>query len=157
MSNPFDLHGRIALVTGAARGLGEAIAAGLARAGATVVYNGRDEAALGIARGKLDRGLATDSAVFDVTQQQAVKAGIAAIEAKHGALDIVVNNAGIQHRGPLGDFSQQDWEAVIATNLTAPFLVAQAAARGMQQRGRGSIINIASLTLSLIHISEPTR
>jgi gluconate 5-dehydrogenase len=149
MPNPFELNGRIALVTGAARGLGEAIAAGLAQAGATVVYNGRDAVALDKARRKLDPALATDSAVFDVTQQHAVRAGIADIEARHGSLDIVVNNAGIQHRGPLGDFAQADWEAVIATNLTAPFLVAQAAARGMQQRGRGSIINIASLTSEL--------
>ncbi|MEO6929922.1 MAG: glucose 1-dehydrogenase [Casimicrobiaceae bacterium] len=149
MSNPFDLKGRIALVTGAARGLGEAIAAGLAQAGATVVYNGRDAKALDKARGKLDPALSTDHAVFDVTQQQAVRDGIAAIEAKHGSLDIVVNNAGIQRRNPVGEFSQADWDAVIATNLTAPFLVAQAASRGMQQRGRGSIINIASLTSEL--------
>ena len=149
MSNPFDLKGRIALVTGAARGLGEAIAAGLAQAGATVVYNGRDAKALDKARGKLDPALWTDNAVFDVTQQQAVRDGIAGIEAKHGSLDIVVNNAGIQRRNPVGEFSQADWDAVIATNLTAPFLVAQAASRGMQQRGRGSIINIASLTSEL--------
>ena len=149
MANPFDLSGRIALVTGAARGLGAAIAAGLAQAGATVVYNGRDLAALDSARAKLGRDLATDSTVFDVTQIDAVREGIATIERNHGSLDIVVNNAGIQKRNPVGEFSQSDWDAVIATNLTAPFLVAQAASRGMQRRGRGSIINIASLTSEL--------
>jgi gluconate 5-dehydrogenase len=149
MTNAFDLSGRVALVTGAARGLGEAIAAGLAGAGATVVYNGRDLAALDTARAKLDRSRATESAVFDVTQLDAVRDGIAAIERKHGALDIVVNNAGVQRRNPIGEFTQDDWDAVIATNLTAPFLVAQAASRGMQKRGRGSIINIASLTSEL--------
>ncbi|MEP7062524.1 MAG: glucose 1-dehydrogenase [Betaproteobacteria bacterium] len=149
MANPFDLSGRVALVTGAARGLGEAIAAGLAEAGATVVYNGRDLAALDKARAKLPRERATDSKVFDVTQIDAVRDGIAAIERNHGALDIVVNNAGIQRRNPVGEFSMADWDAVIATNLTAPFIVAQAASRGMQRRSRGSIINIASLTSEL--------
>jgi gluconate 5-dehydrogenase len=149
MHTPFDLSGRVALVTGAARGLGEAIAAGLARAGATVVYNGRNRVALDAARGKLDAALATDAAVFDVTQPEAVRDGIAAIERTHGHLDIVVNNAGIQHRKPFGEFTKDEWDAVMATNLTAPFLVAQAVARGMQQRGRGSIINIASLTSEL--------
>lgn len=149
MANPFDLSGRVALVTGAARGLGEAIAAGLAQAGAMVIYNGRDRAALDKARGKLGGQLATDSAVFDVTEIGAVREGIEAIEQKHGSLDIVVNNAGIQRRNPVDEFTQEDWNAVIATNLTAPFLVAQAAARGMRRRGRGSIINIASLTSEL--------
>ncbi|HEY7902075.1 MAG TPA: glucose 1-dehydrogenase [Casimicrobiaceae bacterium] len=149
MQTPFDLSGRVALVTGAARGLGEAIAAGLARAGATVVYNGRNRVALDAARAKLDAALATDTAVFDVTVPEAVRDGIAAIERAHGHLDIVVNNAGIQHRKPFGEFTKDEWDAVMATNLTAPFLVAQAAARGMQQRGRGSIVNIASLTSEL--------
>ncbi len=147
--NPFDLTGRVALVTGAARGLGAAIAAGLARAGALVVYNGRNRAALDAARGKLEAGLASDAAVFDVTSSDSVRDGIASIEATHGHLDILVNNAGMQLRKPLGDFSADDWNAVIATNLTAPFLVAQAASRGMRARGRGAIINIASLTSEL--------
>ena len=97
--NPFDLTGRIALVTGAARGLGHAMATALAQAGATVVFNGRDLAALEAARSTLARdGRATDTSVFDVTDVAAVSAGIDAIEAKHGALDIVINNAGIQRR-----------------------------------------------------------
>ena len=150
MHNPFDLTGRIALVTGAARGLGQAIAAGLARNGATVVYNGRDRAALEAARAPIAKdGGKTDIGVFDVTSAEAVKAGVAAIEDKHGAIDIVVNNAGIQRRNPVAEFKLADWDAIMATNLTAPFLVAQAVVPGMAKRKRGSIINIASLTSEL--------
>ncbi len=149
MPTSFDLTGRIALVTGAARGLGTAIARGLAEAGATVVFNGRDAAALDAARARLPAGCKTDHEVFDVTSQEAIVAGIFAIEARHGALDIVVNNAGVQKRHPLGEFPKDEWDAIIATNLTAPFLVSQAAAKGMAARGRGSIINLASLTSEL--------
>ena len=129
--NPFDLTGRIVLVTGAARGLGHAMATALAQAGATVVFNGRDRDALEAARGALaTSGRKTDVAVFDVTDPDAVKAGVAAIERKHGAIDVVVNNAGIQRRNAVEAFTKADWDAVIATNLTAPFLVAQAVCRG---------------------------
>ncbi|GMU70541.1 MAG: SDR family oxidoreductase [Burkholderiales bacterium] len=148
--NPFDLTGRVALVTGAARGLGHAIAAGLANAGATVVLNGRDAAALDSAARQMSAdGRKTDIAAFDVTDAAAVAAGIAAIEARHGTLDILVNNAGIQRRHPIGAFPKADWDAIIATNLTAPFLCAQAAIPGMAKRRRGSIVNIASLTSEL--------
>ncbi|MEO5766683.1 MAG: glucose 1-dehydrogenase [Casimicrobiaceae bacterium] len=149
-SSPFDLTGRVALVTGAARGLGHAIATALSDAGATVIFNGRDLDALEAARGSLAAaGRKTDAVVFDVTDQDAVNAGIAAIERKHRALDIVVNNAGIQRRNAVHAFAKADWDAVIATNLTAPFLVAQAVVPGMKARGRGAIINIASLTSEL--------
>ena len=148
--NPFDLTGRVALVTGAARGRGHAIAEGLAQAGATVILNGRDAAALEKAVAPLSRdGGRIDTAVFDVTDADAVKAGVAAIERKHGALDVVVNNAGIQRRHPLAEFPKADWDAIIATNLTAPFLMAQAVVPGMTARKRGSIINISSLTSEL--------
>jgi gluconate 5-dehydrogenase len=88
--------------------------------------------------------------VFDVTDAAAVKAGIADIEAQHGSLDVVVNNAGIQRRHPADRFPLEDWHAVVATNLTAPFLVAQAAMTGMRARKRGSIVNIASLTTEIV-------
>lgn len=73
--------------------------------------------------------------MFDVTDVEAVKAGIAAIEAKHGSLDVVVNNAGIQRRHPVGDFPLADFDAIVETNLKAPFVVAQAAVPGMRKRG----------------------
>ena len=106
----FDLTGKVALVTGAYRGLGFAIANGLAQAGATVVLNGRKPEALATAVKTLtDTGLRASTSVFDVTDGDAVRAGIAAIEAEHGRVDILVNNAGIQRRNPLVDFKQQDW------------------------------------------------
>ena len=146
MDHPFDLSGKIALVTGAYRGLGFAIATGLARAGATVVLNARKADAVDEAAQALrEQGLAADTSVFDVTDRAAVRAAVAAIVAKHGAVDILFNNAGIQRRGALVDFSQSDWDAVIATNLTAPFLVSQAVLPGMIAKRHGKIVHIASL------------
>ncbi len=146
MDAPFDLSGRIALVTGAYRGLGFAIATGLARAGATVVLNARKADAVDEAAQALrEQGLAADTSVFDVTDRAAVRAAVTAIQAAHGGVDILFNNAGIQRRGALVDFSQSDWDAVIATNLTAPFIVSQAVLPGMIANRRGKIVHIASL------------
>ena len=153
-NHPFDLHGKVALVTGAYRGLGFAIAQGLAEAGATVVLNGRKAELLASAAKTLtDAGRRASTCVFDVTDGDAVRAGIAAVEREHGALDILVNNAGIQRRNPLVDFKRQDWDDVIATNLTAPYLVAQAALPGMIARKSGKIVNIASL---MSELARPT-
>ncbi len=149
MPYALDLAGRVALVTGAARGLGFALARGLARAGALVVLNGRDRAALDEARRTIAQDGDADVESFDVTDRAAVRAGVAAIEARRGAIDVLVNNAGIQRRHPVEAFPAEDWDAIIATNLTAPFLVAQAVIPGMKARGRGSIINIASLMSEL--------
>jgi len=149
-THPFDLTGKVALITGAYRGLGFAIARGLGEAGATVVLNGRKAEALDAAvRTLTDAGVRASKCVFDVADGAAVRAGVAAIEREHGHLDIVVNNAGIQRRGPLVDFKQQDWDDIIATNLTAPFLVSQAALPGMIARRSGKIIHIASLMSDL--------
>ena len=153
-AHPFDLTGKIALVTGAYRGLGFAIAKALASAGATVVLNGRKPDELAAAAKRLtDDGLKSGISVFDVADADAVHAAVAAVEAKHGRLDILVNNAGIQRRGPLVDFKLSDWDAIIATNLTAPFLVAQAVLAGMIARKSGKIINIASL---MSELARPT-
>ena len=150
----FDLTGRVALVTGAYRGLGLAMARGLAEAGAHVVLNGRKPDELALARDALrDEGLAVDVALFDVTERNEVNAAVADLEAKYGSVDVLVNNAGIQRRAPFADFSQEDWDAVIATNLTGPFIVAQAVVRGMIPRGRGKVIHIASL---LSELGRPT-
>ena len=150
MKHPFDLSGRIALVTGAYRGLGFAIARGLAEAGATVVLNSRKPVPLGEAAKTLaDAGLDVSTSAFDVTNGEAVKTAVALIEQQYGRLDILVNNAGIQRRNPLVDFKRQDWDDVIATNLTAPYLVAQAVLPGMIARKSGKIVNIASLMSDL--------
>jgi gluconate 5-dehydrogenase len=147
---PFALDGNVALVTGAYRGLGFAIARGLARAGAHVVLNGRKRTELAAAVKKLtDEGLGADFAVFDVTDPDAVRTSVAEIAAKHGAISILVNNAGIQRRAPFAEFSKADWDAVIATNLTAPFLVSQAVLPAMIEKKRGKIVHIASLMSDL--------
>ena len=146
ISHMFDLTGRVALVTGASRGLGFAIARGLAAAGAHVVVNGRDAHALAEATGRLvTDGYGATSAQFDVTDAGAVREAIAGIAADTGAIDILINNAGIQRRHPIVDFPKQDWDDVIATNLTAPHVVSQAVLPAMIERRRGKIIHIASL------------
>ena len=91
--------------------------------------------------------------MFDITDRAAIKAAVAAVIAKHGAIDILVNNAGIQRRGPLVDFTEKDWDDIIATNLTAPFVVSQAVLPGMIAKKRGKIIHIASL---MSELARPT-
>jgi gluconate 5-dehydrogenase len=155
MSLPlFDLSGRVALITGAYRGLGFGIARGLAQAGATVILNGRkpDELAKA-ARTLQDAGLAADIAAFDITDRDAIHEAVGAAVARHGAIDILVNNAGIQRRGPLVDFPQKEWDEIIATNLTAPFAMSQAVLPGMIAKKRGKIIHIASL---MSELARPT-
>jgi gluconate 5-dehydrogenase len=143
----FDITGRTALVTGSSRGIGRALARGLAEAGAEVVLNARDEGALGVAKDEIEQatGVAVHAAAFDVTDPAAVAAGIAHIEESVGPLDICVNNAGMQRRAPFTEFTLADWNALMATNVTSAFLVGREVAIRMKQRGRGKIINIASL------------
>ena len=146
ITSPFDLTGRVALVTGAYRGLGFAIAKGMADAGATVVLNGRRRDELEKAAKSIP---GADIAVFDVTKRDAITKAVGDIVARHGRIDILVNNAGIQRRGPFHEFPQQDWDDIIATNLTAPFVVSQAVVSGMIERKHGKIIHIASLMSDL--------
>lgn len=156
-SSLFDLAGRVALVTGSSRGIGSAIAAGLAEAGATVVLNGLDPARLERTRALLAERFGLDDAgrarivarAFDVTDDDAAEEGVAWIEEHVGPLRILVNNAGVQHRVPLLDLAVDDWERVMRTNLTSAFIVGRAAARRMIGRGEGKIINIASVQTDL--------
>jgi len=146
----FDLTGRRALVTGAGRGIGYALAGALAAAGAHVVLNGRTEATLNDAAASIrEWGGTADIGLFDVTDAAAVRAGIDTIEAEIGAIDILVNNAGIQRRAPLDQFDDGDWRALMATNLDSVYYVSKAAARHMIARGRGKIINIGSVQCEL--------
>lgn len=148
-SDLFDLHGRTALVTGSSRGIGRALARGLGEAGARVVLNARDATALDAAVAELRAaGIDVAAACFDVTDEAAVAAGIAGLDAA-GGINILVNNAGMQHRGALDQFELADWKRLMATNLDSVFLVSRAVARGMIARGGGRIINICSVQSEL--------
>jgi gluconate 5-dehydrogenase len=138
----FDISGRTALVTGSTRGIGRTLAQGLHDAGAQVILHGRDEEAAARAASELP---GARHVAFDVADAAAVARGVQAA----GELDILVNNAGIQHREPLLDVSEEVWRRVLDTNLTGAFLVGREVARGMVARGRGKIINVASLMSEL--------
>jgi gluconate 5-dehydrogenase len=142
----FDLTGRRALITGSSQGIGFALAQGLAGAGASVVLNGRDRAKLDQAAERIP-GAAT--LAFDATDHQAVRAAVDGFEQDNGAIDILVNNAGMQHRAPLEDFPPEAFEKLLQTNIASVFHVGQAVARHMIGRGRGKIINIASVQTAL--------
>lgn len=145
----FDLKGKRALVTGSSQGIGLAIAEGLAAHGAEVVLNGRDATKLDAASAQLKaRGYRVSVSGFDVTEADAVKEGVAAIE-KNGPIDILFNNAGMQFRTPLEDFPVDKWELLMKTNISSAFYVGQAVAKHMIARGRGKIINIASVQSEL--------
>ncbi len=146
MTGLFSLDGRVALVTGASRGIGFAIAEALADSGARVVLNGRDRTMLMRKADELRaKGGKAEAAVFDVTDAAASSKAVADAADKFGRLDILVNNAGIQHRVPLTDWTDADIERVMATNFTACFRLAREAARVMIPAQFGRIINIGSI------------
>jgi len=146
----FDLAGRTALVTGSSRGLGRAMAEGLAEAGAAVVLNGADGDRLTKAAAEMRAaGHTVHEARFDVTNEAEILQAFAALDAGGVAIDILVNNAGIQFRRPMVELDTADWRRVIETNLTSAFVIGREAAKRMIPRGHGKIINIGSLTSEL--------
>lgn len=150
MSGLFDLTGKVALVTGASRGLGYAMAEGLAEHGCHVILNARDPAALDAkVRALREKGLAADALAFDVADPTAVAREVAAIAERHGRLDVLVNNAGIQHRVPVSQWADEDFDRVIAVNLSACFRLAREASRIMLRQKSGSIINTGSVAAIL--------
>ena len=150
MLKMFDLSGKRALVTGSSTGIGFALARGLAGAGAQVILNGRNEARLAEAVERLrGEGLTADALSFDVTSPSEVSAAIERIEREHGPIDILVNNAGMQRRAPLDQFSHEQWQELMKTNVDSVFLVGQAVARFMITRGAGKIVNICSVQSEL--------
>ena len=130
-----DLSGRTALVTGAARGLGKAIALRLAENGARVLVSGRDQAALA------DVGGGTQPLVFDLDDSRACEAALR----EAGSLDILVNNAGMRDRRALADLPRDAFSAMLETNLAAPYDLARRIAPGMIERGWGRIVNVSSI------------
>ena len=146
----FALDDVVALVTGSSAGIGLALARGLAEAGARVVVNGRNPSKVAAAVAAVkSEGLVADATVFDVTDLQGVERGVARIEQEIGPIDVLINNAGIQRRAPLEDFPAETWRELMGTNLDAVFYVGQAVAKRMIPRGKGQIINIASVQSEL--------
>jgi len=146
----FSLSGQRALITGSSQGIGLALAQGLAQAGAELVINGRDPAKLDAAAQELQSAGATVHELpFDVTDHEGVRAAIDGFEAETGAITILINNAGMQHRTTLEEFPADRFEALLQTNVASVFHVGQAVARHMIGRGAGKIINIASVQTAL--------
>lgn len=146
----FDLTGQTALVTGSSQGIGLSIAEALGKAGATVAINGRDPNKVTDAMALLtSKGINAVAVPFDVTQPDEIKAAVEALNLQSGGIDILVNNAGMQIRGPLEDYSQDDWRTLFATNIDSVFYVSQAVVKGMIAQGHGKIINIASVQSEL--------
>jgi gluconate 5-dehydrogenase len=146
----FDLTGRTALVTGSSRGLGRAMAEGLARAGARVLVNGTSPDKVDEAVAEMRAaGLSAEALAFNVTDEAAIKAAFEALDRQGIHVDILVNNAGIQFRKPMLELETADWQRVIDTNLTSAFMIGREAARRMIARGGGKIVNIGSLMSGL--------
>ncbi|APX14145.1 SDR family oxidoreductase [Tateyamaria omphalii] len=147
MSDLFTLAGRRALITGSSQGIGLALAKGLADAGAEIVLNGRDTGKL--ARAAEALGGTVHQLAFDATDHDAVRAAVDGFEAQTGPIDILINNAGMQHRTELENFPADAFERLLQTNIASVFHVGQAVARHMIGRGAGKIINIASVQTAL--------
>jgi gluconate 5-dehydrogenase len=142
----FDLTGRIALITGSSRGLGYAMAQGLAEAGATVILNGQNAENLATAAAEFTaQGFTAHTSQFNVTDSAQVKAEVARITAEIGAIDILINNAGINFRQPFAEYDEDQWRHVIDVNLNGVFYVSKAVVPSMIERKSGKIIHIASL------------
>lgn len=145
--NPFDIKGKLALITGSSRGLGFALAQGLAEQGARVIIHGRSDDTVNQAVQTIVEATGAEAfgVTFDVTRSEDVKTALTGLIETHGVPEILVNNAGLQRRAPFIEFDPNDWDAVIATNLSSTFYVANALARHMSERGHGKIVNIGSV------------
>ncbi len=143
----FDLTGKRALITGSSRGIGFALAQGLAGAGAEVILNGRNDKTLAEAATKIDGTV--HHLVFDATDHAGAKAAVDEFEANVGPIDILINNAGMQHREALEDFPEDAFDKLMRTNVHSVFNVGQACARHMIKRQAGKIINIGSIQTAL--------
>lgn len=145
LASLFSLNGRVALVTGGSSGIGRAMAGALAAAGAGVVLLARSEDALERAARELrDEGCAADWVIADLADRAAIGPAASCAAARFGEPDILVNAAGLNIRPPLADLSAADWDALVAVNLTAPFLLGQRFGPSMAGRGWGRIINVIS-------------
>ncbi len=143
----FDLTGKVALVTGASRGLGKTFALALARAGADVAITSRTLASLDETRHAVEAlGRRCYGVALDVRSHESIQEGVFLMHAHFGRIDILVNNAGCNIRQPALDVTWENWNTILDTNLRGPFFVAQAVAKHMVAAGRGRMINIGSVT-----------
>jgi gluconate 5-dehydrogenase len=143
----FDLSGKVALVTGTSRGLGQYFAKALAKAGADIAMTSRKRETLAPFQAEIEAlGRRTFATELDVRDHASIQAAAAEIESAFGKIDILVNNAGCNVRKPALEVTWDDWNLVVDTNLRGSFFTAQAVARGMINRGYGRIINIGSVT-----------
>ena len=141
----FSLEGKVALVTGAAYGIGFAIAEAYAKAGAKIAFNCRSQHHMDQALADYKaKGIDAKGYICDVTDEEQVKNMVADIEKELGVIDILVNNAGIIKRIPMTEMSVEDFKQVIDIDLNAPFIVSKAVLPGMIKKGHGKIINICS-------------
>ena len=146
----FNIEGKRILITGSTRGLGYVIAEGLAKEGASVIINGRNQEKVDAAANSfIKKGFIASGFAFDITNASEVERQINKIEKKLGPINVLVNNAGIQYRAPLEEFKLEDWNNVLNANLTGAFIVSKEAVKGMIQRKSGKIINICSLQSEL--------
>ena len=155
VANPFDLSGKVAVITGGGTGLGKGMAAGLAQAGAVVLLAGRRQEVVDRAAAEIRAvGGRAEGVSLDVTRTKELPAFFDAIAARHGTLDILVNNAGTNRRNPCLEYTEQDWDTVLNLNLKSVFFCCQAAARIMKERGGGKIINTASLASTVTSMNQ---
>lgn len=142
----FDLTGKIALVSGSHRGLGRAMAEGLAAAGAQVVINGRNRDTVDQAVAELRKqGYNAVGAAFDVTDEESIEKGVGELESTTGMPDILFNNAGAITRSPLLEMAREDWGRILDVNLTGSFLLSRRVVPGMVKKGGGKVINTCSV------------
>lgn len=142
----FDLNGKVAMVTGGTRGLGEVAAMALAKAGADVAVCGRSQDDLArVSKAVLELGVKAAGFSLDVTSKHDIREGVDRILDEFGRVDILVNNAGVNHRVPVLDYSEEAWDLVIDTNLKGSFLVTQAVVPQMLENGYGKVINMSSI------------
>jgi len=155
VTNPFDLSGKVAVVTGGGTGLGRGMAGGLAQAGALIVVAGRRQDVADRAAAEIRAaGGKAEGVSVDVTRVQELPAFFEGVAKRHGGLDILLNNAGTNRRNPALEYTEQDWDTVVDLNLKSVFFCSQAAARIMKERGGGKIINTASLSSAIASTNQ---